>query len=370
LRLGGVLYISYNVLPGWSAQAPVRHLLAQHAAVMGAPGENSVQRVNASLEFCGKVLEHSPFRAQLQPLLDSLAEQNRHYLAHEYFNRDWAPMHFSDMANWLTPAKLNYAGSAQALHNLDTFDLRPDQRELLAGIGDPLFRETVRDYLVNRRFRTDLWVKGARRLSPAEVAHRWDQQQVQLLQARDQVTLTLDTAQGKLQLLSQYYEPVLDLLADLRPHAVAELRDALRDRVMPNDLHEVLAVLHGRQQLALVQNQAQQEAVSARCQAFNQYMRTRAMTNGDIACLLSPATGGCFTVGRLPQVFMEGWRKEALRDAEQLADYAWNILQPQGQRMMRDGQVLEAEADNLQELRKLAEAFLNELPRYQALQLV
>ena len=36
LKVGGVLYISYNTLPGWGAFAPMRHLLTQHAEVVGA----------------------------------------------------------------------------------------------------------------------------------------------------------------------------------------------------------------------------------------------------------------------------------------------------------------------------------------------
>jgi len=36
-------------------------------------------------------------------------EQNSNYLAYEYFNRDWLPMPFSRMAQWLAPTKVTYA---------------------------------------------------------------------------------------------------------------------------------------------------------------------------------------------------------------------------------------------------------------------
>ena len=57
--------------------------------------------------------------------------QDRHYLAHEYFNRDWGPMSFSELAQWFAPAKLTYACSA---HYLDTHQLRPAPDGGLVGL--------------------------------------------------------------------------------------------------------------------------------------------------------------------------------------------------------------------------------------------
>ena len=39
LKVGGVLYISYNTHPGWAAMVPLRHIMTHHAEVMGAPGQ-------------------------------------------------------------------------------------------------------------------------------------------------------------------------------------------------------------------------------------------------------------------------------------------------------------------------------------------
>jgi hypothetical protein len=33
--VGGVLYISYNTLPGWAAFAPMRHLMTEHSEIIG-----------------------------------------------------------------------------------------------------------------------------------------------------------------------------------------------------------------------------------------------------------------------------------------------------------------------------------------------
>ena len=170
LKVGGVLYISYNTLPGWAAFAPMRHLLTEHAEVIGAEGRGIVSRIDDALVFAEELLATNPVFSRANPQvaerLKKLKEQNRHYLAHEYFNRDWHPMHFATMAEWLAPAKLQFACSAHVLDHIDAVNLSTQQQAFLGQIPDAMFRQSVRDFIVNQQFRRDYWIKGARRLSP------------------------------------------------------------------------------------------------------------------------------------------------------------------------------------------------------------
>lgn len=110
LKVGGVLYISYNTQPGWAAMVPMRDLLTEHAEVMGADGAGIVSRIDGALGFVDQLFAANPKYAVANPhIADRVAkikEQNRHYVAHEYFNRDWEPMGFAKMARWLEPAKV------------------------------------------------------------------------------------------------------------------------------------------------------------------------------------------------------------------------------------------------------------------------
>lgn len=87
LKVGGVLYISYNTLPGWGAFAPMRHLMTEHAEIIGAEGHGIVSRINGALEFSEKLLATNPAFVRANPQVaervKKLKEQNRHYLAHE-----------------------------------------------------------------------------------------------------------------------------------------------------------------------------------------------------------------------------------------------------------------------------------------------
>jgi SAM-dependent methyltransferase len=115
LKVGGVLYISYNTQPGWAAMVPMRDLLTEHAEVLGADGAGIVSRIDSALAFADQLLAANPAYARANPQiaerLKRIKDQNRHYVAHEYFNRDWQPMAFAQMGRWLESAKLQFACS-------------------------------------------------------------------------------------------------------------------------------------------------------------------------------------------------------------------------------------------------------------------
>src|SRR5690606_16850084 len=46
LKVGGVLYVSYNTQPGWAAMVPLRELLARHTEVLGMKGQEISQRID------------------------------------------------------------------------------------------------------------------------------------------------------------------------------------------------------------------------------------------------------------------------------------------------------------------------------------
>ena len=96
LKVGGVLYISYNTLPGWAPFSPVRNLMTRHAESRGSVESGIAGQITDALEFTERLLTSSPLFLHANPLalaqLKSVKEQNRQYLAHEYFNRDWLPM--------------------------------------------------------------------------------------------------------------------------------------------------------------------------------------------------------------------------------------------------------------------------------------
>jgi hypothetical protein len=359
LKVGGVLYVSYNTSYGWSDFAPLRRLMTEHSATMGAGG--IVGRINGALDFAGKLIAADAHYAKAYPdmaeRLNKLRIQDRHYLAHEYFNRDWAPVHVSDMGAALGAAKLSYACSADYLANIDGLNLSEAQQALLAGLPNPVFREEVRDCLLNQRFRKDYWVKGPRLLSALERADALRRERILLVTPRAGVSLAVTGGIGPVQLIDAIYAPILDRLADHAVHRYGDIETALSDRQIPfDDLVEALYLLIATGQAVSVQEDADIAAARPTVQRLNRHLMQRTRRGEEAKQLASAATGGGFPVAPFQQLLLLA-RAEGAVGPEGWARHAWRVLGPRGQKAVQNGRVLDSDAENVAFLTGQAEIF-------------
>lgn len=357
LRPGGVLYVSYNVLSAWSGFIPMRNLLVQH----GAGGRGTLDRVARALEFADRLVELEPNYARANPQvaerLKRLRDQDRKYVAHEYFNRDWRPMDFSEIASLLAPAKVTYAGSAHMLDHVEELNLRPAQRALVGELDDPILREMVRDLMVNQQFRRDYWVKGPNRLSALEQVEALGRERIIMTSARPNVPIKVNGMLGEASLNENVYAPVLEGLDGGLPSAIGDLADNCRSKGLSlQQVLEAVLVLSAGGHVTVAQDDSVADAAKPIAERLNQVLMERARSHGDIGVLASPVTGGGVSVGRFEQLFLAAVLRGAKTPSE-FARSAWEILQAQGQQIVKDGVPLTSAADNLTELQSQAVAF-------------
>jgi SAM-dependent methyltransferase len=377
LKVGGVVYVSYNTLPGWAGFSPMRHLLVQHSELMGSQGQGTVRRVDAALDFADRLLATKPIYARVIPgiheRLKKMREQARPYLAHEYFNRDWLPMHFADVAQMLGAAKLGFGCSANLTDLVDAVNLTQEQRSLLGEIGDPVFRETVRDHIVNQQFRRDYWVKGVRRMAPAEQNDALRRLRVVLVGHRADVPMKFTGAMGEATMADAVYGPILDALASNKPMSLGEVEAAVAGKNIGFvQLRQAVLVLAGAGHLAAAQEEGVVSRASRQTDKLNTHLMQRARWSPELNFLASPVTGGGVGAGRITQIFLlqaaQGKRPAQPAD---MARAAWEVLASQGQRVLKDGKVLENPQDNLAELTTQANTFSQkQLPLFKALQII
>lgn len=375
LRPGGLVYVTYNTLPGWAPFMPMRHLLTRHAEVFGSEGEGISQRIKDSVAFVESLIATQPLYTRINSAaaarIGKMEGQSLNYLAHEYFNRDWQPMHFADMATHLAAAKLQFAASGNYLDHVDPLNLSSEQQEFLRGIPDPLFRESVFDYMINQQFRRDYWIKGVRRLAPLEQAERLRAERVILVSDPNCIELKVRTPRGDASLQEAVYRPLLALLADYQPRSLGEIEQALasRDLIFPQLLQAVM-VLAGSAHLMAAQDAGAIEKAKPHTERLNQYLCQQARWNFDVDYLASPVTGGGYYVGRSQQLFLLA-RAEGLVDPADWARYAWRLISAQAQKLVKDGRTLETPEENLQELHAQAQILAkSQLPILKALQIV
>lgn len=361
LKVGGALYISYNTLPGWATFAPMRHLMTEHASVMGSPGKGVINRVDGALEFAQKLIDTNPMFARANPgvaeRLKKVAEQNRHYLAHEYFNKDWHPMHFATMSDWLSPAKISFACSAHYLDHIDAINLTSEQQAMLKEIPDPTFKESVRDFMVNQQFRKDYWIKGSQKLSATEKAEQINKHRLVLTSAREDVALKITSSLGEANLSESVYGPVLDLMCDFKIRNIEEIATHLKVKdVTFTQVVQVAMVLIGLGHMSSVQKEEQISKATINASKLNKALIDKARHSADITALASPVTGGGIAVGRFQQLFLLAIN-QGKKQPQEWAQFAWKLLASQNQRLLKDGKAIETAEGNLEELTRQAKEF-------------
>jgi len=175
LRPGGVVYVSYNALPGWAPLLPLRELFHLHAGRVAerSAGTDAAGQLQGALDFiqrladCGEGGYLQAHPAVARRLAHARAD-GPHYALHEYVGPDSHPLYFHQVAQELAGAGLQFAVPALLAEQVDAACLPAELAALLASTHDPVLRETLRDYGLDRSFRRDLFVRGPEPLAPAE----------------------------------------------------------------------------------------------------------------------------------------------------------------------------------------------------------
>lgn len=361
LKVGGVLYISYNTQPGWAAMVPLRELLTEHVEVNGGNGNGVVNRIEGALAFTDQLFATNPLYFLANPVIaeriKQIKEQNRYYLAHEYFNRDWEPMSFTKLANWLKPCKVKWACSANYLDAIDAINLSAEQQKILNSISDPIFRQTVRDFCVNQQFRKDYWVKGPRQLQVPEQLDALRQLKVVLAKPHGEVILKVTGSLGEATMQGDLYTPILEQLSDYKPKTIGALEQTLNIfNIGLVQLVQAMMVLAATDTIQAVQEDAVVVKVKKRTDRLNSFLIKKARTRQEINFLVSPVTGGGIAVSRFHQLFLLALQ-QGKKHPEDWAKMAWSIVEGQGQRLLKDGKALETADENLAEMTTQAHTF-------------
>jgi SAM-dependent methyltransferase len=158
LKPGGYVYVSANVQPGWAPVAPYQRLILEmRQRAPEASAADIFAQFKAFYDSAPRFFGHSP-RAKL--IFDNAFAQGVSYFAHEYMNECWEPVVFHELAADLEGAGLEFVSSGRLRDALDPFFLTPQWRDLLGGVEDATWRETMKDMLRDETFRQDYFARA------------------------------------------------------------------------------------------------------------------------------------------------------------------------------------------------------------------
>jgi hypothetical protein len=178
-------------------------------------------------------------------LVERLATLPAPYLAHEYMNDSWAPCFHADIMASFAEAKLDWVGSASLIENFPELTLTAEQREVTQRFDDPMLRELVKDMCLDRSLRHDVYVRGARRMSPAARDAALMDVRLSLNISPDEMPYEADMPAGRAALNRAFYGPITEALAagPLRVGDLLALPDIDGRRDNPAELIGILVGL-------------------------------------------------------------------------------------------------------------------------------
>lgn len=215
LRPGGIAYLHYATHPGSSAFASFqnifRHVAHSHDDTADAV-RSSISRLRELREAGAGFFVAHPAASFT---LDHLLAEDPGYVAHEYLNPFFQPMHVADVMAEMKAAGLSYVGSATPLENINSVSLPEKVRPLIEGQKDLLVRESFRDMAVNQALRRDVYIREPKPLSAGEhLAALRAITFCALPDAPKRGGLTFDTRIGPVEGNAAIFSPLLERLAD------------------------------------------------------------------------------------------------------------------------------------------------------------
>jgi SAM-dependent methyltransferase len=219
LAPGGLVYLSYNALPGWARNLALREILLRFG--MAAPGD-SLARVAAAVAAA-----HEFASAGAPALVGSragaLASLDKHYLAHEYLVENARPLFVTELRVATAAIGLAPVGNAHLLENYDRFVVRAAARKTLERIRDENLRELARDCFINTGFRADVFARQAERIDEAAQVRRLFDSVFMLARPAAAIAFRAETSCGTLKFGNDCARRIVAELAK-GPRRLAEIR--------------------------------------------------------------------------------------------------------------------------------------------------
>ena len=192
LRPGGIVYLSYNAMPGWGSASPLRRFFLDRKDQLGDDVLAGVRRIVGELVWLrdqgAGFFRDNPVTADIVRTLESADPR---YIVHEYFSHDWHPAYFADVDEQLRTCGLSFVGQTGVIDSLLAHSVNPPFAERLRDIDDRVARESLRDFIQNRFFRRDVYIKPLPGTLPIPGEERFDQTLLGLIADPVQIPSTI-----------------------------------------------------------------------------------------------------------------------------------------------------------------------------------
>ncbi len=214
LKPGGLLYVSYNSMPGWAAVQPLRRLLHELAGAEGSVTERAQRALQAATVLRDRGARYFVDNPAAGEMLDTMARVGPAYVVHEYFHDHWYPLHFADLAGEMADAGLGFCAELPLYRNVTSLALPPATSALVESADGRIAAGTLKDYAANTFFRQDLYIKGATAPDRSAAAHYLDTTRFGTMITADRIRREVKFPNASLALHGEPFDTILGLAVD------------------------------------------------------------------------------------------------------------------------------------------------------------
>jgi SAM-dependent methyltransferase len=161
LKPGGLLYLSYDALPGWASIEPLRRAMLDHTASM--PG-SSLDRAREGVLYLQRLADSGAGYFASHPtarsMLALMHSAGPAYVVHEYFHEHFAPMYFADVERALSLSGFSFVGQVPLHLNVRELATPPQIKKTADLARGRTEFEMLKDFASHELFRSDVYVKG------------------------------------------------------------------------------------------------------------------------------------------------------------------------------------------------------------------
>lgn len=364
VKPGGLVYVSYNCLPGWATLAPLQRFVREHVARdRGDPEAAVVAALQAALKLAEDGARYFKASRTVTAHIQEALKRRPAYLVHEYLHAHAEPFYHADVARDLDAARLTFAASGNLADDIVRLAAPAQLQDTIGATRDPVWRETLLDFASAKTFRRDIFVRGRNEVTSSERSALLERTPLVLLARPEDVPTTFAVPVGNLEGDPKVYRPIIDALAN-GPMTWAELRGrpelaGLREDVV----FQAVGLLVGARRLHPLSEGATSEIVAPR---FNRAVLDR-LAFGEVPHHL--AAGRVGTGVELEFRDMLAAQGALLGEGEaETVRRGWRIMADTGRRLVRDGETLKDQAANETELAARLRRFADtQLPVLQGL---
>ncbi|PAF49546.1 hypothetical protein BKH41_02465 [Helicobacter sp. 12S02232-10] len=371
LKIGGGVYASYNIYPGFSELVPFRNLLKKVSDYLLPKTTDPINKIDSGFELFDKLASaQARFIHQnpnLTPRVEELKKLSKTYLIHEFLNDTWEIMDFMDISKSFSEARLKFVSSADVFSVLSDVAYTPEQKALLNSGSSVFFREYMKDLIGNNSFRRDYWIKGSQKLSIWESEKLLKEMKVVLIIPKSEVKFSISLGFGTINLSKEFYSILIDILGDNEPRTIGQIQEEAKGKFKElGELVEGIAILYMMGALYEVQDEVTIRNILQKTHQLNKQILEKVKAGVQIPILGSALIGKGIAMGRFKQLFFIS-RLEGKTSPEDYAKDALEILERRNEKIIKDGKILETKEENFKELQTQAIEFEKNLSFYRNL---